>query len=191
MSSTIGHGLFGATLLMAARSCAPTATWLRRPLWLVLFMVAANLPDVDLIVGMAFGHFGRFHGGPTHSLLFASAAVLVAAAVMPASYRPVLPWLAIAVFSHLLIDLLSGAVIGWHQSYGTRLLWPFDDDRIRAPFSLFLGVENSTGGNLLTSHNVWVVCVEIISFLPLLLGFWWLARSRRAHAPAGQGAAHE
>ena len=191
MSSTIGHGLFGATLLMAARSFVPAASWLRRPLWLVLFVAAANLPDVDLLVGMAFGHFGRFHGGPTHSLLFASAAVLAAAVVTPAPYRLALPWLAIAIFSHLLIDLLSGAVIGWHQSYGTRLLWPFDDDRIRAPFSLFLGVENSTGGNLLTSHNVFVVCVEVISFLPLLLGFSWLARSRGAQVPAGKAAGHE
>eukprot|EP00456_Euglypha_rotunda_P057650 TRINITY_DN47724_c0_g1_i2.p1 TRINITY_DN47724_c0_g1~~TRINITY_DN47724_c0_g1_i2.p1 ORF type:complete len:177 (-),score=35.06 TRINITY_DN47724_c0_g1_i2:181-711(-) len=176
---------------MAARSAAPNARWLQPPWWLVLFLVAANLPDVDLLVGLAFGNFGRFHGGPTHSLLFASAAVLVAAVVLPATYRRMLPWLAIAVFSHLLIDMLSGSVLGWSQSYGTRLLWPFDDDRIRAPFSLFLGVENSTGGNLLTAHNVFVVCVEVVSFLPLLLGFWWLARSREARVATSPGAVHE
>lgn len=113
----ITHSLTGLALSRAGlnRLC---------PRAIVLLLLSANAPDVD-IVGLIAGGFRylEVHRGYTHSLLglpfMAALSVLVTAAV----YRERLPWLrawllcCAGVGSHLLLD--------WTNSYGIRLLLPF------------------------------------------------------------------
>lgn len=93
-----------------------------------ILMLAANAPDADVVVRLAGSSLDYLnqHRGITHALV---ASPLVAAAVVgvvAAIARKRLPWLKailvawLGVLSHLLFD--------WTNTYGIRLLLPFQPD---------------------------------------------------------------
>jgi len=87
-----------------------------------LVAVLANLPDVDIVLGLLFqGNGNLFHRGPTHSLLFAVLAGYAASQLwrlwdrVPRLGFPLCFGL---VFSHVLADMLL-------TTSPVSLLWPF------------------------------------------------------------------
>lgn len=166
MSSTIGHALCGAACLMVARGTQPDAACFRGWKPLAGFVMLANLPDLDFLAGFIFaGDVHAFHSGLSHSLFAALVATLIIGLFLPQGQRRgVLLWVAIAITSHIVIDLFSGPRLGLQQSYGAPLFWPFDGDRVRMPVSLFFGVNHGDWDALASLRNVGVVFSEVLVF---------------------------
>jgi len=87
----------------------------------VFIVIMANLPDVDVILGLLLqGNGNLFHRGPTHSLLFALLAGALASHLWRLSKRvPRMSFLLCfsLVFSHVLADMVLTAA-------PVSLLWP-------------------------------------------------------------------
>lgn len=111
------HSLTGLALARAGlRKYSPHGT--------LLMILAANLPDIDMLSWLD-GPLKtlEIHRGYTHSLLCLPAVAIAAVLITALVRRKRLPWAAawgiacIGVASHLLLD--------WSMSYGIRLLLPF------------------------------------------------------------------
>ncbi|MBL0715196.1 MAG: metal-dependent hydrolase [Desulfosarcina sp.] len=89
----------------------------------VFIVFLANLPDVDILIGLLFqGNGNLFHRGPTHSLLFALlAGYLASHAWRLGGYIPRLRFshCFLIVFSHVLADMVF-------TTSPVSLLWPFE-----------------------------------------------------------------
>ena len=184
MSSTVGHALCGIACLTVARGTRSGAVVLTEKWWAIIFIALACLPDLDFIAGyIVAGDFHRYHSGASHSLvavLLASTAIGIFLPRM--KRRALLPWIFITVLSHVVVDLFTGPRIGFQQSYGVCLFWPFYDARIRMPISLFYGVEHATFEALVGWHNIKVIGIEILTFTPLIVLLRKLFRKRTAVA---------
>jgi len=94
-------------------------------LWrkLALIGLLANLPDVDVVIGLILqGDGSVFHRGPTHSLLFALGIGWLASRAWrwwSTTASPSLLWCASIIFSHILADALF-------TSAPVSLFWPLE-----------------------------------------------------------------
>lgn len=129
MSTFVGHALAATVVVSTSRAAIPPQ---RRPYVTVLAIVAAILPDVDVLLVTASGVVE--HRGLTHSLMFAviSAAALaaVARALVDTGIARLFVVMFLACASHLLLDFLMGA------GPPIRPLAPFDDRGFLAPVRL-------------------------------------------------------
>jgi hypothetical protein len=111
MSFPPAHFLVGVGAAELVRSAVPLPRWRA---WLVAGALAVS-PDLDLVVGLATGLGGHYHGTFTHSALAVVVVTLVAAAVGGRAWA----MLAGAGYgSHLLVDLLddrgrTNVLLGW------------------------------------------------------------------------------
>ena len=183
MASPVGHSLCGVLLGELLRKPGPPAEAAdgrrARAAWIVL----ANLPDVDFLVGwIALGDPGALHSGFTHSLLFClAAAALIGAASRRFAFLPGFwPTLAI-VGSHLVLDSASGHLL-MGPGYGVMLFYPFSMDRIHSPIALFWGPKHHNFAELLGLPNFLGVLWEVLVFLPPLLLVLRRSRARRTSA---------
>ncbi|RJQ80136.1 MAG: metal-dependent hydrolase [Desulfobacteraceae bacterium] len=89
----------------------------------IFVAVLANLPDLDILIGLLVnGNGGSFHRGPTHSLLFALLAGYLASRAGRVWHR--IPQLnfalcALLIFSHVAADMLFTAS-------AVSLFWPLE-----------------------------------------------------------------
>jgi membrane-bound metal-dependent hydrolase YbcI (DUF457 family) len=120
MPLPVGHAAIGlATHEVTTGNGTALARW---KTLLVIFLLA-NLPDIDVLVGLLCHNNGSiFHRGPTHSLLFALLSGWGAS--MAWRISPKIPRLGFGicfflVFSHVLSDLLL-------TTAPVSLLWPFE-----------------------------------------------------------------
>jgi membrane-bound metal-dependent hydrolase YbcI (DUF457 family) len=167
------------TSLVYARTPPESA---RRTLALGVAVVAANAPDLDFVPGILMGAPGRFHHGPSHSLVAAAIAGVAALAFAWPLARDTALRLAgltaLALASHVLLDMLSSWADAQH---GVALLWPVSSDRYVFPFSLFLGIrlEPEHAGfitGLMHWRNVGAVLWEIV----VVLAVWAVVRRFRS-----------
>lgn len=150
------HGLLGAAIGMLRPregQNAPTPTDKALP-WATV--IAAELPDLDVLLGSAPLDEYVYHRGFTHSLLFAPAVAAVATGVVKLIWREakLAPIYAYSLLSVLVAHLVNDWMTGW----GTRLLLPFSEAR------LWLD---------------WVPIVDLLYTLPLL--FSVILAWRRPH----------
>ena len=147
MATTVAHGLIGISTYCVMASTLPVPS--RLPLSLKALMLAAmaaNIPDLDMLVSLAFlSDHGLLHGGITHTFAFAG---VVAALVWLAgrgrgvpSVIAITSWFLVA--SHVIVDLFTGPQWGLYPSHGLALFWPFSDTRFVMPLTLFKGVEHA------------------------------------------------
>jgi inner membrane protein len=126
----ITHSLTGALTakFIESRPTAPEEKAGLRRTFFWLFVVAANLPDIDVIIGFMTDPVTsiRHHRALTHSVLFAPVLAL-ALALLFFFFSKVknikLLWLValLGVFLHIFFDLLT--------SFGTRILLPISETR--------------------------------------------------------------
>ena len=120
MPFPLGHTAIGLAVYQTAAPADASA-----PNWTlpVFIAVLANLPDLDILVGLLVQDNGSlFHRGPTHSLLFALLAGGLAANAW--RLRANIPRLRFSlcfllVFSHVLADIAL-------TSSPVSLFWPFE-----------------------------------------------------------------
>jgi membrane-bound metal-dependent hydrolase YbcI (DUF457 family) len=95
------------------------------PWWktVVLVGILANLPDVDVLIGLLFrGNGWAFHRGPTHSLVFALLMACFASRIWKVwSSVPRISFLScfFVILSHVILDSLIG-------SSAVPVFWPFE-----------------------------------------------------------------
>ena len=111
MALPIAHATAGYLVHRAGRGVlsedrSSLAGWRRA----VVFIVIANLPDVDFLLGFVIGKPGAFHRGISHTLLAAVAFAVAAGAVArrrEGRFGPAALLFGTTYLSHLLLDYLT------------------------------------------------------------------------------------
>lgn len=171
MPLPLGHTAIGlATYETAQNNDHDASRWSA----FALIAVLANLPDIDIVLGLLFqGNGNLFHRGPTHSLLFALLAGYAASHLWRLWDRvPRLgfPLCFALVFSHVLADMVF-------TTSPVSLLWPFQ---------LYLSPGSSGWGSVV--HAVLYQSIQdggIIAASVLYIGFLRVLRgaAKRLRAP--------
>lgn len=169
MPSPVGHTLAGCCVAAAAAG--------RSPRFVAAVLLAANLPDLDFLGGLArpFG-LAIAHQGPTHSLAFVATAAALLALALRRDARPhaAFGWLLAAGAAHLLLDFFN---FDDSPPIGIPFLWPLSEGYVHSPLVVFPGVDRD---HPLSLHNVRELLVELAVTLPLLA----LLLRRRLPRPA-------
>lgn len=174
MASTFGHALAGLALYLAFVPKRDLRQRLQdEKAKLVGFMALANVPDLDLLIGFLFykdPH--QIHGGITHGLPFAIVTAGVLALVCPAlgSFLRSFQAYVVVVGSHAGIDLLTSYQgVGFQTGAGLSLFSPIVSQKISLPLALFFGVSHKHLSQIVSLHNLWVVCYEGVVFSVLIV----------------------
>ena len=124
MPSPLGHATIGlATYAFSCKNRSILSSWKA----LAFAAILANLPDLDVLVGLiAHGNGNLFHRGPSHSLLFALTTGLLAGNTWrwwSAVPRINSTWCILLILSHVWADAIftSAPVSFW---------WPLEMNRI-------------------------------------------------------------
>jgi inner membrane protein len=160
------HTLFAIILGRAGLNrLAPRAT--------LMLVVAANLPDVDIVARLSQqAAWLRYYRGPTHALVLLPAVALLAAAVGRVTARKGFSWwwgLLVA-----LIGAASGPLLDCATANPVRLLWPFSDRWF--------------GADLIAAFDVWIW----LMLLTALVIPWFsrlVSSEMGARSSSGRGAA--
>lgn len=87
----------------------------------ILLMLAANVPDLDVVVAVLGSHqYLDAHRGPTHGLPLAPLMAVAPVIVCGLARRP-------AAWAVALLGVLSHLLLDWTNIYGIRLLSPLSD----------------------------------------------------------------
>jgi membrane-bound metal-dependent hydrolase YbcI (DUF457 family) len=163
MPLPLGHTAIGlATYETAQNNDRDYSRWSA----FALITILANLPDVDILLGLVFhGNGNLFHRGPTHSLLFAILAGYAASHLWRLWDR--IPRLAFPlcfglIFSHVLADMLL-------TSSAVSLFWPFQL-YFSPGFSGWENVMHTILYQSIQDGGIIAACVLYIGLLRLLRG---------------------
>jgi len=176
--SPVAHSLAGAAV-WSAKSTG------RRWTGLAVALVAANLPDIDFLPGLASGNVNLYHHGPTHTLVALVAVCLAAYGVAVALHERPGPWVwlvGLAYGSHLLLDIFT---LDTRAPFGIPLFWPLSNLHVASPVTPFLDVQRAADpdrfwASLISAHNLRAVCRELLILgLPLLVLLIGRTRRRR------------
>lgn len=121
----------------------------------VLVAMLTMLPDLDSIVGLLTGNFGRFHNNATHSLFVGLVAAAIVGLLMSrAQLARFARWFLLTFLLYELHVIMDYFTIG----RGVMAFWPFTAERYLAPVSLFYGFHWSDG--LLSVSHLWTIVTE-------------------------------
>ena len=170
MPLPVAHSLVGASLAALWR---PKVSLSRDWKALAFAGFLAVAPDFDFAFVWGL-HWWGFHRGPTHSIIFAVCAVIIALAVFGVSYLRDILMYGCALLSHGLLDFATTTYGG-----GVKLFWPFMQQRFKLRiFSLSeFGISRQTRFDQLLGMLSYCL-IELLIFLPIFLIILWLKRSR-------------
>jgi membrane-bound metal-dependent hydrolase YbcI (DUF457 family) len=156
MPSPIAHVAAGYVVYrLAARSAAGQSSTPSRGHLLAAAAVLSLLPDVDSVLGILMGDFGRYHNNLSHSVFMALVAALSIGGVAGYASRGRFAfWFSLAFVCyglHVLMDYLT-----W--SRGVMAFWPLMSDRFSSPVVLFYGFHWSQGW--LSPRHLWTLLSE-------------------------------
>ena len=161
VASPVAHTFAGfwTFLLLTSRLKVRLVTACRQYLpQLILLMVLANLADVDFLFGI--------HRGFTHSLavtVFVALAVSCVWRIAGTFWRSATLYF-LAYGSHLVIDLFTGARLGWNASgSGIPLFWPWKRE-FSSPLILIVGVKHKDFPALFSMDNLQSSSYELLIF---------------------------
>lgn len=142
----------------------------------ILFMVLANLPDIDFLPGFLVGEPNLYH---RHYLSHSLGAAVIAGAAFAWFYHmrkmgqfwPNFTMFTLAYASHILLDYFGTDTA---EPTGVPALWPFTDRAFVASTTIFMAVQKSNMSSsffqsLFTIHNFWVAFLEFSIFLPMII----------------------
>ena len=159
MPSPIAHLTAGYVLYALSRTHQPQPALARIgpvPGLLAITAGLSLLPDLDSVVGVLAGDFGRFHNNLTHSLLVGAAVALLFGAVMRAVRGGGFWfWFGVALAAYELHVLMDWTTYG----RGVMALWPLTSARFQAPVFLFYGLHWSQGW--LSVRHLWTLATEL------------------------------
>jgi membrane-bound metal-dependent hydrolase YbcI (DUF457 family) len=144
---------------------------------LALSILLSLLPDVDSILGILTGNFGRFHNNITHSLFVGVGVAMIVGGLISILLREKISyWFLIALLCYELHVIMDYFTVG----RGILALWPFSPERYRAPIKFFYGLHWSNG--LYTLRHLWTFFTETAFALALVAVVRYLA-SRKKYKP--------
>ncbi len=171
MPLPVGHSLMGYALSQTTPMRRDGSGWKT----ILLFVVVANLPDLDFALGFLNGTPNQYH---RHFVSHSFGMSLLVGMLFGLYYKYVRGktfWNYFCIFttvyfSHVALDYLS---VDTSQPFGVPMLWPFSETYFMSPMPVFLAVEKG-GGNLaflqslFVMHNLMAAFWEFTIFLPLL-----------------------
>lgn len=124
---------------------------------LLAALIFSVLPDIDSLVGIIRGNFGRYHNNLTHSFFAGLVVALPFSLLMQKKQRRSFRyWFSLTSFAyslHVIMDSLT-----WGR--GVMAFWPFKSDRFRIPLRLFYGFHWSDGW--WSRRHLWTVLTELL-----------------------------
>ncbi len=163
MCSPVGHSLVGYAFYQACHGKGKlTGDWWK----IVLYIFAANAPDLDFIPGIFLGDANRFHHGISHTLGFSLLFALMMYAIPRFRTKKDFTIFFLLYFTHVVIDFLSGDP---RSPFGVMLFWPFTQEYFISSFSLFSDIHHLFLSDLFDSHNIRAIVREIMIFSPLIV----------------------
>ena len=171
MPSPVAHTLAGIVAYEVL--CRKRGIDSARKSWKLLlpWIILPNLPDIDYFLSYLFFNDPRvLHGGFTHTLVFA---LLVSLFLVPWKvFGSALATFTIAltlIGSHLLLDMATGKAIGLSSGVGVMLFFPFSEERLSFPLTLFIGPRHRTFSEWFRIENAISMTWELLIFTPILL----------------------
>ena len=138
--------------------------------WLLLglCLFLANLPDLDFVPGFFCGEPGKFHHGPSHSLVVGLVGALifyrfVEYRLKGISKKRIFGCCLLSLLSHPILDYFSADT---SKPFGVPLFWPFDTGYYMSPVSLFRDVQRNQDtlgaffATIINTNNAWGIAVE-------------------------------
>ncbi len=201
MPLPLAHSLAAAAIYKGLDADGRFVAWKR----LLLAVVIANLPDLDLIPGILVGEPNRYHHvGFSHSVIFAAVAAVVVGLAAAAVGRSWPTWcnrlsgatgtammVGLLVGSHVLLDTLNR---DFRAPAGPPIFWPLSNASVQI-YPWFVDVAKLSGKgsafdfvvSVLTVHNLYAMLWELATLGPVVvLVVWW--RSRRDNGRRQPGA---
>ena len=188
MPLPIAHSAAGLAGYVAFKKRDPDSPAKQELFLLGLCLFLANLPDLDFIPGFLCGEPGRFHHGPSHSVVVGLVGVLI-------FYRFACYWLTgiskKRIFGCCLVSLLSHPILDYFSAdtskpFGVPLFWPFDTEYYMSSFPLFRDVQRNQDtlgtffSTIINTNNAWGIAVEsLFSGTILFALFAFKRRSKR------------
>lgn len=124
---------------------------------LALVIGLSLLPDVDSILGLITGNFGRYHNNLTHSLFvgLVIAGIIGSIAAITRGYRFADGFLLTLVcYSlHVVMDFFT-------YGRGVMALWPFSAERFASPIPIFYGLHWSQG--VVSARHLVTLATEMV-----------------------------
>ena len=169
MASPIAHSLAGAMIYFGTQRGQPLR---RNERWTTI--VAANIADLDLLIGLLVDGCGVVHRTASHSitmtLALALAAVLYLRGIGYARTGTLGMLIFLALCSQLFIDWIS---YDDSPPRGILLFWPFQSGYFMSEINVFLNVRRD---NLMTwdviGHNAKAMFLELALLGPAAFLLW-------------------
>ncbi|MHC4476800.1 MAG: metal-dependent hydrolase [Planctomycetota bacterium] len=146
----------------------------KKYLFLLAMIFMSLLPDIDAVLGIVMGNFGKYHNQITHSLFF-GLCITLSATVLARLFKPFRfsSWFFLILLCYEMHIIMDYFTFG----RGVMIFWPFNTTRFSPPFFLFYGVRWSEGW--LTVKHFWTVLNEIVFLASLFLAQRIFSRKTR------------
>jgi membrane-bound metal-dependent hydrolase YbcI (DUF457 family) len=154
------------------------------PLQMAAVISISMLPDLDAVLGIAFGDMAKYHNQFTHSLISGFPVALAGASIFNWIYRSSFwKWFLICLLSyelHIIMDLFTG-------ERGVMLFWPFSEMRFISPIKLFYGMQWGLGW--FSVSHMWTIFTEsLFGLFAILSAVYWEKRKLQKNKFASQEA---
>ena len=168
MPLPIAHSAAGVAGYLAFRKETPDSSPRQELFLFGLSLFLANLPDLDFIPGFLCGEPGRFHHGPSHSLVGGLLGALifcrfVGHRLKGISKKRIFGCCLVSLLSHPILDYFSADTF---KPFGVPLFWPFDTGYYMSPVSLFRDVQRNQDAlgtffaSIINTNNAWGIVME-------------------------------
>jgi hypothetical protein len=163
MPLPLGHTAIGLTTYELSANDSPFRRWKR----FLYITILANLPDIDVVIGLVLTWNGNaFHRGPTHSLAFALLMGLLAGTAARGCLK--IPGISfrhcfLLIFSHVIADALL-------TSSRVSFFWPFQVNW-SAGYAGWTDVMHSILFEGLKDGWIVLSCATVIIFHRLISGY--------------------
>lgn len=171
MPLPVGHSLSGYLIYLGAERKISLRGWKI----ILLYLLCANLPDLDILPGYLLGRPNLYHHGISHSIGLAVVVGLLAAGAVYWTKRQSAGRVFLIAFGlyfgHVLLDTL---IVDTTPPYGVQLLWPLSRNYYISPVLIFPTVykADTSGafwGSLIHPGNLRLIGVELLYFVPPIL----------------------
>ena len=184
----MAHSAAGLAGYVAFKKANPDSPPKQELFLLGLCLFLANLPDLDFMPGFLCGEPGRFHHGPSHSLVVGLVGALIFYRFVEYRLKGISKK---RIFGCCLVSLLPHPVLDYFSAdtsrpFGVPLFWPFDTEYYMSPFPLFRDVQRNQDtlgtffSTIINTNNAWGIAVEsLFSGTILFALFAFKRRSKR------------
>ena len=170
MASPVGHSLCGYLIFTSTQEKGKKINWTE----LLIFVVIANLADIDYLFGFVVGRPNVYHHQFTHSITMAVIVAAIAALIFqyknPKNFLRLFIIFFLLYSSHIFIDFFTKDT---SFQYGEQLLWPFSNNYYLSSISIFRDVHKAQTSveffpALFSYYNFITVLTETVIISPFI-----------------------